>query len=293
MEREGSKASLATVNSDVLGASTDIGMSVGALERALLAAFPAQDAEAWDRTGMTVGDPAQPVTGVAVALDVTATAVSQAAEAGANVLLTHHPAFRNAPECIAPLSVHHRGSQAAVWQAVSSGVALMNLHTTLDVSVQAQHLLPSMLGLDCVGVLEPIAHDATKGYGQVCRLQEPLSLEQLAARCVSVFGRMPRVWGRPRAVISKLVTGTGSGGNLLDACLASGVDCLVCGELRYHDALPAREAGLCLIELGHDVSELPLCAVLVAAAEQAGVPKGHITILDQSGNWWTPEATRR
>ena len=36
-------------------------LSVGALEQALLAEFPAADAEEWDRTGLLVGDPAAPV----------------------------------------------------------------------------------------------------------------------------------------------------------------------------------------------------------------------------------------
>ena len=72
-------------------------VTVGALERALLKEFPAADAEAWDRTGMTVGDPARLVEGVAVALDPTVDAVEEAASMGANVLVTHHPAFLQPP----------------------------------------------------------------------------------------------------------------------------------------------------------------------------------------------------
>ena len=68
-------------------------LTVGALEQAHLASYPAEDAEEWDRTGITVGDPADLVRGVAVALDPTIEAVHAAADAGANVLLTHHPAF--------------------------------------------------------------------------------------------------------------------------------------------------------------------------------------------------------
>ena len=50
-------------------------LSVGALEQALLAEFPAADAEEWDRTGLLVGDPAAPVRAVAVALDPTVSAI--------------------------------------------------------------------------------------------------------------------------------------------------------------------------------------------------------------------------
>ena len=42
-------------------------LSVGALEQALLAEFPAADAEEWDRTGLLVGDPAAPVRAVSAA----------------------------------------------------------------------------------------------------------------------------------------------------------------------------------------------------------------------------------
>ena len=58
-------------------------LTVGALEAALLAEVPASDAEGWDRTGMTVGDPARLVEGVAVALDPTVDAVREAASRGA------------------------------------------------------------------------------------------------------------------------------------------------------------------------------------------------------------------
>ena len=64
--------------------------------------MPAADAEDWDRTGMTVGDPARLVEKVAVALDPTPEAVREAAARGANVLVTHHPAYLEAPEAFGP-----------------------------------------------------------------------------------------------------------------------------------------------------------------------------------------------
>ena len=50
-------------------------LTVGALEAALLKEFPAEDAESWDRTGLTVGERSLPVTRVAVALDATPAAL--------------------------------------------------------------------------------------------------------------------------------------------------------------------------------------------------------------------------
>lgn len=72
-------------------------MIVAELERGLLARYPKADAEGWDHVGLSVGDPAAEITGVACALDATEANVRRAQEGGANVLLTHHPIYIKAP----------------------------------------------------------------------------------------------------------------------------------------------------------------------------------------------------
>lgn len=270
-------------------------LTVGALEQALLASYPAEDAEEWDRTGITVGDPADLVRGVAVALDPTIEAVHAAAAAGANVLLTHHPAFIEPIDSFRPAASVAENPGALVWAAIKEGVSLVNYHTALDVSADAQRMLPGMLSLSFQRVLEPTDSSGAKGYGQVCAVGEAdgsLTLAQLAARCTSVFGRQPRVWGDFGRPLARIVTTTGSAGSLGRACLRERIDCLVAGEVKYHEALALAEAGLAIIELGHDVSELPFAAVLAAATRRAGVPEDAIKVLDQGDNWTLPETTR-
>lgn len=273
----------------------ELPLTVGALDYALQREFPARDAEGWDRTGLTVGDPAQLVHGVAVALDPTVEAVCEAKRLGANVLITHHPAYLEPPASFLPADSVATEPGALVWCAIKEGVALLSYHTALDVSERAQQVLPGMLSLSLQGVLEPLEGMLHKGYGQVCLVREeddPLTLGQLAARCTSVFARWPRVWGDFGRPLTRVVTCTGSAGGTGRACLTALVDCLVCGEIKYHEALALSQAGLAVIELGHDTSELPFVAVLVAAAKEVGVPEELITIIDQNGNWTSPEATR-
>ena len=52
------------------------------------------------------------------------------------------------------------------------------------------------------------------------------------------------------------------------------------------------QAGLCVVELGHDVSELPFCRVLARAAVEAGVPGELVMIVRQDERWAYPEAVR-
>lgn len=278
-------------------AKKSFAMTIGALEKALLREFPAEDAEAWDRTGLLVGERSLPVTKVAVALDPTVRAIEEASAVGANVLVTHHPAFLAAPDAFAPEASAAVSPGAGVWAAIRHQVALMDFHTALDVSPSAARVLPGMLGLKFTGKFaEPLAGSRRKGYGQVCEVpgneEAPETLSRLAARCTAVFGRAPRVWGSPDAPVRTAVTCTGSAGDTGAAAVALGVDAVICGEMKYHAALELSQAGVAVIELGHDGSELPLTAVLAEALDRAGVPGTSIVMLDQSENWWYPEAVR-
>ena len=271
--------------------------TIGALETALLKDFPAEDAEEWDRTGLLVGEPALPVRKMALALDPTVAAIEEAASRGANVLITHHPAYLGAPDDFRPALSAALSSGAAVWAAVRNQVALMCFHTALDVSLRAARVLPGMLGLSFKGqFVEQAGSSQRRGYGQICDVppvdDAPETLGRLASRCTAVFGRQPRVWGDFSKPVRRAATATGSAGTLGRSCLALDIDCLVCGEIKYHEALDVSQAGLGVIELGHDVSELPLVAVLADAVVRLGVPQDKIVVLDQGGNWAYPEAVR-
>ena len=270
-------------------------LTVGQLELALLKRWPREDAEEWDRTGLLAGDPAALVEGIAVALDPTPEAVRAAKQVGANVLLTHHPAFIEPPAAFSPSFDVADAPGVGVYTAVSEGVALMNFHTALDASVEATRLFPRMMNFDFKRLLAPLASDSDKGYGILCSVREndlPFKLSHLAARATSVFGRAPRVWGDLDATVERVVIANGSASAVVDACVEAKADCLLCGEIRYHAALNASQAGLAIAEVGHDVSEFPLCALLAQAAIEAGVPEDAVTMVDQSANWRYPEATR-
>lgn len=271
--------------------------TVRAVEEALLEEFPATDAEAWDRTGLVVGEGAVAVSKVALALDPTVAAIEEAASLGANVLVTHHPPFLTPPDSFAPEKSTALNPGAGVWAALRAGVALMCFHTALDVSPRTARVLPGMLGLDFTGqVVEPSPTAAPKGYGQLCLVEssddEALSLGVLAARCTAVFGRQPRVWGDFDASMRRVVTATGSLGSVGRAALAARADCVVCGEVKYHEALELAAAGLGIIELGHDASELPLVALLAQSLLASGLGEDRLLVIDQSENWRYPEAIR-
>lgn len=259
--------------------------TVGELEEGLLRLLPAAHAESWDRTGVLVGDRDQEVTGVLVALDPTVAAICAAVAQGCNVVLTHHPAFLDPPTFFGPLAPENPEAGSVVYEAVSAGVALMNFHTALDVSPRAHDVLPGALGLSFQGILEVTGTDPLRGYGQISQAPTGMTLGALAQKAKEALGGNPRVWGDPDMVTGKVVTATGASSDMTDLCLQSGIDCLVAGEVKYHAALSAANRGLGIIELGHDISELPLCEVLLSCLADLGFPESLTHHFKQQSNW--------
>ena len=365
------------------------GARIADLDDALGRAFPREWAEDWDRVGLLAGDRDREITGVLVTLDPTRSAIARAVDAGANALLTHHPAALSAPERLLP----GRGPSGALFAALDAGVALIAEHTNLDRAPDGVAALAELLGLAPLGPIEgfaqsmarvtvyappdraedivdamaaagagrigayercsfssagtgeftprPEAHpyagepdaqsradelriemvcapSATSAVvaaarsahpyeeplivvesvriarssarmGMLCELEGQTRFEDLVARVSNRLHVTPKVWGDGSRPVRRCVTATGSASSLLGDVIASGADALVCGEVRYHDALDAAESGLAIIEAGHDVTEWPLVEVLARAARgTVGLDAEKVTVEAHSAGWWTP-----
>lgn len=135
------------------------------------------------------------------------------------------------------------------------------------------------------GEAAPAAGSATPA-GSDGRADAPsITLDQLAARCRQAFHSVPRVWGPGATPLRRIVTCTGAAGDDLALACEAGIDCVVAGEVRYHKTLDAVSRGLCVIEVGHDISEHPLCSVLVSSVLNCGIDSNTVRVLDRADNW--------
>lgn len=87
-----------------------------------LAPFATQ--ESWDNSGLLVGDPDAEVKTALVVLDITAEAVREAREIGAELIISHHPVIFH------PLKKVESGS--VVWELAQAGISAICAHTNLD-----------------------------------------------------------------------------------------------------------------------------------------------------------------
>lgn len=262
-------------------------MIVSELERALLARYPKTDAEPWDHVGLSVGDPAAEITGVVCALDATEANVRRAQEAGANVLLTHHPIYIKAPEAFCPADATRPQCSAALYEAARCGVSIISLHTNLDRSLETRTCLSELLGAEPVSSLEHVNDPKATGLGVLAILDDPCSLRDLATRAATAFGSDPRVWGEADRPCRTVAILGGSLGDFGELAIAAGADVVVTGEAGYHVAQDLALRGLPTILLGHDRSEEPFVDILMNSAVDAGVDPRHAIKILNPCQWWT------
>lgn len=118
--------------------------------------------------------------------------------------------------------------------------------------------------------LIPLANQRSDvGLGRIGRLAEPLNLKQFADQVRKLL-MVPsvRMVGEVEQAIKKVAVCGGSGISLLSEALRQGADCLVTGDIKFHDAQRARAEGLTLIDAGHFGTERFMVAELSARLRQ-------------------------
>lgn len=241
------------MNTPLVG-ETDATLSqvVAELERLFLPSL----AQPWDQVGLVAGDPEQPVRRVHFAVDPTLAVVQEAVDAGADLLVTHHPLLLRGIHSVATSSA----KGATVTALVVADLALYVAHTNADsAEVGVNSALATACGLTGT---TPLAQLEGIPMGLVGDLGESVSLRDLARTLASRLPAAPagiRVSGPPEAPVSRVALLGGAGDSLFEQVRAAGADVYVTADLRHHPASEAREEARggppYLIDAGHWASE--------------------------------------
>lgn len=222
-------------------------------------------AEAWDNVGWQVRTAACELRGVLVALDATAEVVAEAAAAGCNLLLTHHPLF------FRPAGSLRAGTLVgdATMAAVRADVSIFAVHTNLDATPGGTSwALAEALGLEGQRPLTPGLVEGT-GLGLVARAPEACTLTAWAERARTALGSaVALLSGAPDGRHATLALMGGSGGGAIRAAVAAGASLYVAADVSYHQAQEARASGLSLVVVDHYASEWPVMVRLARLLQE-------------------------
>lgn len=234
--------------------------------------IPLDKALEWDNPGLLVGDEDAQVERVYLALDATDGVIARAKDAGAQLILTHHPLIFSGIKNVTESTFTGR----RIRELIRSGISCYAMHTNFDVCVMGK-LAAGKLGLQQPRVLEPCGADGDSGIGSVGMLPEEMSLEKLAKATAEAFGiSHVKVFGDAGAKVKRAAICPGSGRSTLKYALAQQADVYITGDIDHHTGIDAVAAGMAVIDAGHYGIEHIYTAYMKAFLEKR-IPKLKVT----------------
>ena len=213
---------------------------------------PARDALDWDNVGLLVGDPDWDIKKVYVALDATDAVVDAACEAGADLILTHHPLIFKSISRVHTSDFTGR----RIIKMIENHIAYFAMHTNFDIHHMGA-LAEERMGLTHTISLDPCPIDGVMdpdvGIGRIGSLMhEEKSLYDYSELVKKNF-ELPyvRVYGDQSTMIRTVAISPGSGRGAIDAAVRGGADVLITGDIDHHSGIDAVAKGLCIIDAGH------------------------------------------
>ena len=220
----------------------------------------------WDNVGLLCGSKNMEVTKILVALDPFEGVCREAAEIGAELIVTHHPLIFRAPNAITDETSIGR----SIMFLCRHGISAVNAHTNLDVAPGGVNdVLAEKLGLQNITALE----DGLLRTGDVTEQ----SLESFLASVKEKLGCQGLRYVSGGKPVKQVAVGGGSCASEMMDALAAGCDTFVTADVKYNQFWDAQDLGLNLIDAGHFHTENPVVAVL-AEKLRAAFPEIEVKI---------------
>ncbi len=209
--------------------------------------IPTDYALDWDNVGLLVGDEEEEIHKVYIALDLTDEVLSHAIDAGADMILTHHPLiFSGMKKVVASDFIGRR-----VIGLIENNIAYYAMHTNFDVKKMGE-LAGQRLGLLDLSPLEITEEEENLGIGCFGMLKDSLSVEELAHLIKKSFGiQSVKIFGDKNKKIKKVAMCPGAGKSDLEQAINSGADAYITGDIDHHAGIDSVAQGLVIIDAGH------------------------------------------
>lgn len=203
---------------------------------------PCELAEEWDNVGLLIGNREGKVEKIMLCMDITAASVEEALENKADMIISHHPVIFKSLNRL----IEGEAKGSILYALIRNGINVYAAHTNLDFAVSGvnTHLAEALRLKD----VETVG----KGPGKSGVLDSKVTLFDFIKQVkISLEVPFVRVVGKADNGVHKIAVFSGSFDDDLEAVMQTQADVLVTGDLEYHTALDAREAGLCIIDAGH------------------------------------------
>lgn len=216
--------------------------------------FPLEYQEEYDNSGRQISFDNKPIKGILVAMDVSPVVTNEAHENNCNCIITHHPIFFKPIKNI--LDGNSIGQM--IMACIQHEISVYAAHTNAD--AVCWDLLAKSLDLKNIALLFPDKCFNGIGYGAVGDYENDITVSEMLKKISQRFQTNSMIYygdsGKP---IKKVACLQGAGSRKINAVISHGsVDCIITGDVGYHDAIFANNNGVAVIDIGHYISEKPI-----------------------------------
>ncbi len=210
-------------------------MKLGEIYSFLNELSPFELQESWDNSGLIVGDMDADIERVYLSLEPTLEVLGDIDPN--SLLITHHPLI------FSPLKRLDFGgiTAQALRLAVQKNISIVAMHTNYDKTHLNEYFAAAVMGFGS------IKKDGFLVYADV-----DMSFEELVGLVKSRLGLQNANCVQRNGKIQRVAIVTGSGASFLSKIDA---DCLITGDVKYHDAIFAMEKNIGVIDATHYATE--------------------------------------
>lgn len=206
----------------------------------------------FDNSGLQTGSFLMPVTHAMVSLDASPGVIEQAAAAGCELIVAHHPVLFRARKQLL--------DHDPAWLLAKHGLACIAAHTPYDMcaggvnDVLAQHL--ALGETTQIGALL-----------RVCTLPQPMTAAELSGIVKQRLGAPVRYCDAGKPIQTVALCGGLGGTFLLEVC--GHADAYLTGDADHHNFLDALQHGISLFAAGHYETEIIAVSALAQRLQAA------------------------
>lgn len=204
--------------------------------------------EKWDNSGLLVGNFDDEIKKVYISIDLDEENLEQVDEN--SLIITHHPLIFSALKKVN----YDSYSTKLLKILIQKNIALISMHTNIDITHLNKHVASEILGLDVID---------SDGY--ICYANVNDSFSNFANNIASRLGLEYIKYVKCNEKVKKVALITGAGMSMIGQVDA---DCFLTGDIKYHDAMEAKARGISLIDIRHYESEKHFSGLMMGLVEE-------------------------
>ena len=208
----------------------------------------------FDNVGLLAGWPEREVTRAVTSLDITHEVISEAAECGAQLIVSHHPLMFSLKSVTADDPVGGK-----IIRLIENGISAICMHTNLDAAEGGVN--DALANAAGIAAPEHLKKDGVldNGYeyciGRIGDISREMPMSEYLPFLKKALNTNGLRYYDSGCTVKRVAVLGGSGGSELSSAIATGCDTFLTADVKYDTFLLAKELGVNLIDGDHFCTE--------------------------------------